>query len=111
MTTDDRVQRTRAEADQGDDRPSERRPAVTLRLDGDEPSTTAIVHAVSRALGKQPLDLEPLSAQIDPDALETLLHGPVGRHEGLSVGFRYERCRIVVTPAAIEVYDDRDGHD
>lgn len=113
MTTDDRVREARTEADRSDDPVSERHPAATLRLDDGEPSATAVVHAVSKALRKQPLDLEPLSAQIDPDALETLLHGPIGRREGLSVVFQYEQCHVVVTPSVIEVYgpDDESGHD
>jgi hypothetical protein len=113
MTTDDRSQRAQTETNRSDDPVSERRPAATLRLDDGEPSTTAVVNAVSKALRKQPLDLEPLSAQIDPDALETLLHGPIGQRERLSVVFQYEGCHVVVTPTVVEVYgpDDESGRD
>lgn len=78
----------------------------TVRLDGDEPSAMAIVHAVSTALKRQPLDLEPLSAQVDPEALDDLLSGPVGRRDGLKIAFRFEECTVVVTPASISVYVD-----
>lgn len=78
----------------------------TVRLDDDEPSAMAIVHAVSTALKRQPLDLEPLSAQVDPEALDDLLSGPVGRRDGLENAFRFEECTVVVTPTAVSVYLD-----
>jgi hypothetical protein len=59
---------------------------------------------VSTVLHRPPLDLEPLSTQIDPEVLEDLVSGPVGRRENLSVTFQFEGCTIVVTPTAIRVH-------
>jgi hypothetical protein len=83
----------------------------TYRLDDDEPTAMAIVHAVATALRRQPLDLEPLSAQIDPDALDDLLSGPVGRRDALSVSFRFEGCTVDVTPAEIRVRPPADDYE
>ncbi|WP_380677789.1 HalOD1 output domain-containing protein [Salinigranum sp. GCM10025319] len=79
----------------------------TIRLAADEPTALAIVHAVSTALKRPPLELEPLSAQLDPEALDNLLSGPIGRREDLSVSFAFEGCTVVVTPTSISIHRDR----
>ena len=79
----------------------------TVRLAADEPTALAIIHAVSTALERPPLDLEPLSAQIDPEALDDLLSGSIGRREALSVSFAFEGCTVVVTPTSISVHRGR----
>jgi hypothetical protein len=81
--------------------------AHTVRLAADEPTALAIIHAVSTVLKRPPLDLEPLSAQIDPEALDDLLSGPIGRREALSVSFAFEECTVVVTPTSISVHRGR----
>jgi hypothetical protein len=48
------------------------------RLDEDEPAALVVVRTVARVLGRPPLDLDPLSAQVDPEALDDLVGGPVG---------------------------------
>lgn len=83
--------------------------AHTVRLDADEPVAMSIVYAVADALRRQPLDLEPLSTQVDPEALETLLNGPIGQREGLTVSFSFAGCTVVLTPTRIHVSPDRDG--
>jgi hypothetical protein len=81
-------------------------PVHVSRLDEDEPIAMAVVHVVATALRRQPLDLEPLSAQIDPEALENLLNGPIGRRDELSVSFRFEDCTVVLGPRTIAVYTE-----
>ncbi len=83
------------------DAPGDR--TYSVHLDADEPVTMSVVHAVATALGRQPLDLEPLSTQVDPEALETLLDGPIGRREGLTVSFVFAGCTVDVTPTRIDV--------
>lgn len=75
----------------------------SVRLDADEPVAMSIVYAVANALQRQPLDLEPLSTQVDPEALETLLNGPIGQRQELSVSFSFAECTVVVTPTRIYV--------
>lgn len=75
----------------------------TSSLDADEPTALAIVQAVSAATQRSPLDLEPLSMQIDPEALEDLVSGPVGQRDGLTVSFRFGGCTVVVEPSTIRI--------
>lgn len=79
----------------------------SVRLDSDEPVAMSVVYAVASALQRQPLDLEPLSTQVDPEALDMLLNGPIGQRQGLSVSFSFAECTVVVTPTRIYVSPDR----
>jgi hypothetical protein len=75
----------------------------TVTLSPGDPVAMSVVRAVATAVQRPPLDLEPLSTQVDPEALETLVTGPVGSREGLRISFRFAGCHVAVTPARITV--------
>ncbi|WP_310930113.1 HalOD1 output domain-containing protein [Halogeometricum luteum] len=58
----------------------------------------AVIDAVSELTATDPLELEPLGAVVDTDAVETLFDSaPSGtvRHDA-SLSFRYENCDVTV---------------
>jgi hypothetical protein len=93
------------------ERPSPNPPSEThtVRLNADEPVAMSIVYAVADTLRRQPLDLEPLSTQVDPEALETLLNGPIGQREELTVSFSFADCMVTLTPTRIHVSPSGDS--
>ena len=71
------------------------------------PETDAVrvvINAVADTLGCSPLELDPLSTQIDPDALDSLIHGPVGRRDRLTVSFTFAGLSVAVTRTQIRLY-------
>lgn len=60
----------------------------------DEPAL-AVVTAVAAATGRDPMELEPLSSRVDPDALGTLFdtEGAEAGQRG-HVQFEYENCWV-----------------
>lgn len=62
------------------------------------PISSAVVDAVSEAVGQDPMSLAPLAERIDPDGLESLFDdsgGPNAPAERLLV-FRYCGCTVAV---------------
>ncbi|MFC3476314.1 HalOD1 output domain-containing protein [Halobacterium litoreum] len=79
---------------------------VTERAFGDNRTPTeAVVDAISDATGQAPTDVGPLSAVLDPDALDAIL-GPDGPTPTARISFTVDSCavtahadgRIVVLP-------------
>lgn len=60
--------------------------------DHERPSL-AVVEAVTAETERDPLDLDPLYTQIDPDALDTLVASAT---DNVRIGFTYEGCDVVV---------------
>jgi hypothetical protein len=64
----------------------------------------AVVATVADLLGRGPQELEPLSARVDPDALDALLRDAGDSDDGgVTVSFRFAGCAVVVTPDRVEV--------
>lgn len=65
--------------------------------------TDTVVHAVARAAGVEPIDLEPLNESIDPDALNAIFHP---RPDGTE---RSSDCRLRFTTNGYHVVVSGDG--
>ncbi|WP_049922799.1 HalOD1 output domain-containing protein [Halopiger djelfimassiliensis] len=64
-----------------------------------EPVSTALLAAVSSVLGVEPMDLEPLSACVDPDALNDIFvhwRGDEPRVGDGSISFTFAQCGVTV---------------
>lgn len=70
------------------------RDGVGHRTTGDQVAE-AVVEATAEATGTDPLEMEPLYAAVDPDALESLVGGPPDGANAM-VTFDYEGCRVTV---------------
>lgn len=67
-----------------------------------EPVTTAVVECVAEATDRDPTDLRPLAAVVDPDALESVFdRSPAAGPRRLEV--LYEGCWVTVRPEAVDV--------
>lgn len=79
-------------------------PVRVVPVDPGEPITMVVINAVADTLGCSPLELDPLSTQIDPDALDSLINGPVGRRDRLTVSFTFAGLSVAVTRTQIRLY-------
>lgn len=70
----------------------------TYDSDGGRTPTEHVVHSVADATGRDVLDVGPLSAVIDPDALDTLFEPRFGHPDAPAVtaSFRFESCDVTV---------------
>ena len=80
----------------------------TVQLPTDESTSMAVVLAIADVLGRDPLELEPLSAQLDPEALDTLVAEAAGDHTDLSISFSFAGCAVVVTPTQVRIRGEFD---
>jgi len=71
----------------------QRTTTVSVNLQKPDTIIEAIVTAVADAEGTSPLDLEPLSREIDPDALDTL----VRTGEDVTAEFSYHGYQVCVS--------------
>lgn len=70
----------------------------------DGPPSEAVVNAVAKAEGRDPLDLSPLYNAIDTDAMDSLLEDS----RGVDVTFQYEGYTVLVRENAEVILDPRD---
>ncbi|WP_138006825.1 HalOD1 output domain-containing protein [Halalkalirubrum salinum] len=61
----------------------------------DSPLSITVVGVVAAVIGEEPMEMEPLYAVTDPDALDTLLSS--GTEAGIQVAFEYEEQSVTVT--------------
>lgn len=94
--------------DDGRDDLSTRGIEVTYEIDGDERPSEAVVRAVASITNTPLLDLEPLYDVIDPEHLDGMFDGPGGAAAGSSVTFRFNGCRVTVSPETVHVRRDAD---
>ena len=78
-------------------------------VDPGEPITMVVIHAIADTLGCSPLELDPLSTQVDPEALNSLINGPVGRRDQLTVSFTFAGLSVAVTRTQIRLYPSPDN--
>ncbi|THE64869.1 hypothetical protein D8Y22_10890 [Salinadaptatus halalkaliphilus] len=75
-----------------------------------EPASTALLTVVSSILEIDPIDLEPLSERVDPDALNALVghwtESPTTPHGG-SISFPFADCDVTVRSDGEIVIDPR----
>ena len=84
-------------------------PAVTRTFNADESEglTAAVVEGVAEAEGASPLEISPLAAAIDPDALESLFHG---RPTPFQITFTYHGYTVCVeSPGVVTVTRQTSG--
>ena len=78
-------------------------PTVTRTFSAEEPEglTAAVVEGIAKAAGVSPLEIPPLAASIDPDALESLFHG---RATPFQITFTYHGYTVCVeSPGVVTV--------
>ena len=83
--------------------------AVTRTFSADEPEalSAAVVEGIAEAEGTSPLDIPPLAAAIDPDALESLFHG---RATPFQITFTYHGYTVCVeSPGVVAVTRQASG--
>jgi hypothetical protein len=62
-----------------------------------DPPSVAVVATVASIVEEDPLDLEPLSSVIDPDALDTMVRtSSAGKRSGISLTFPYSGFEVSV---------------
>jgi hypothetical protein len=74
----------------------------TYHLAPDERPSEAVVRAVSAVTGRPVVELEPLYAVIDPDALDVLFSSGRVKQTG-RVSFDWSGCEIVVEDCEIRI--------
>lgn len=79
--------------------PKGERDLVTKQLSGNA-LDTQIIHAISQAAGKDPLDVPPLYESVDLDALKTLV---VDRDGEMHVEFQHAGCAVTVDEGTVVV--------
>lgn len=99
---------TRLPEDETNRRP-ETEPVRVVPIDPGEPIAMAVITAVADTLGCSPLELDPLSTQIDPDALDSLVNGPVGRRDRLTVSFSFAGLSVAVTRTQVRLHAPPDN--
>jgi hypothetical protein len=96
----------------GDPTDADSDPTEVYHYDRDttEPCSEVVVNAVADALGRSPLDLEPLYYCVDPDALDDLVDRSFGSDpaHGTTVRFDFAGCRVAVSPVDVLVVTDSD---
>lgn len=66
------------------------------------PTGLAVVAAVSNALGRDPVEIEPLHYAVDGEALDEVFGGE-DAGDGVSVTFGYADCEVTVTATEVTV--------
>jgi len=77
-----------------------------------DPASTALLLAVSSIQNVEPDELEPLSARIDPDALDAFVthwNGTAGESSDGTVTFSFSGCEITVRADGEVVIDPDSG--
>lgn len=80
---------------------------MSTQIRADPISTSeAVFQTVADREGVDPLELEPLGATIDPDALDQLFE----RDDAVELSFAYEGYHVTITPdGVVDVEDRPDG--
>jgi hypothetical protein len=109
-TTDDYRDGDPTDGDGDSDSDGDNGPTGVYHYDRDttEPCSQVVVNAVADALGRSPLDLEPLYYCVDPDALDDLVDRSLGSElaHGATVRFEFAGCRVAVSPVDVLVVAD-----
>lgn len=69
-------------------------------VDNSETLVTTVVRSVAAITGKNPVELDPLYATVDPDALEQVLdesRSDSSKQESVSVIFDFASCEITIS--------------
>lgn len=85
-----------------DNEPGPRRRITCERRRGEAPSE-AVVRAVSRLTGTDPLELDPLYHTIDPDALDGVFERSPGGDVEADVTLEFNDCTVTVTNDTVDV--------
>lgn len=73
-------------------------------LGRDERPSVAVVQAVSAVIDRSPLEMDPLSHAINPDALDGVFEPGQGSPGTVTVSFEYGGCTVTVTADEVRVY-------
>lgn len=68
-------------------------------------ATTATVETVSAALGRDPTSFEPISENVDPDALNKLMQSAAAHGNELSVSFPFVGRRVFLNERGLVVVE------
>lgn len=72
-------------------------------LSPEEEPSIVIVTAVADVIDESPLELEPLHATVDTEALDGMLETADGTEPDVTVTFEYCGCEVTVTPVEARV--------
>jgi len=86
-------------------------PAVETRYSTGESPSEAVIRALAATKGVEPTELDLLYDFIDPEALDSLLGGPVlGDESQTVVAFSATGFRVVVSSDGhVSIFDETDG--
>ncbi|MFB6103248.1 MAG: HalOD1 output domain-containing protein [Haloplanus sp.] len=89
-----------------ENRPDPARTAdITHRIDETETVSEAVVRTVASLTDTPTLDLDPLYGVVDPEHLNRLFETERGAEARGSVSFRFNECRVTVTPEAVHALE------
>lgn len=73
------------------------------KLNTDETPSLSIVTAVAEATNQSPVEMEPLTGRIDPDALDKVLSTSGHKESSVTIAFEYCGCQVTVTPGDVRI--------